>query len=579
MKTRRRRIDRVLSRTVDERDSKAAPPDGSRRLGSTLVDISVLGLPPDVSRALADAFWNQVGMRSEPTLRGYWQNVRTFARFVAETRAVSSLNDIDSVMLVRYIEWLNRQIGHNGTPWRAVTRSSAYYTLRTLLRWLQRCRPHVLGKIVFPQHVFPGKESSKRRLDPLKPDALRAILRACEADIAELRARRDHARQEIASAQAGRERTFKRLGGLLVYIEEHHGGIAPPAMALEARVRRASDALGGYRALEPCLYPRPESLFPYYLAILIHTAGNPEAIAGLLTDCLQPVPLLDDRELLVWSKGRAGRLQRRSFRTMEPFAPPVLVRELIQWTQRLRPHLPSTYRDRLFVAKGHQGVRPLTETLLKKLRDPFIARHHLPPFTLTGLRSSVLTAFYRVSGDLRQAKEIANHAHLSTTVSYVRGPEVESQHRVRVVALQSAFLGHIGGSTTEVDQAGRVDVQQAPCLVPPGTAVSMFGFNCKDPFAGVAPGTRAGELCSHFLGCFTCPNAVITAEPASIARLLQARDHLRTASKYLHPARWEAIYAPLLRMLDEDILTRFSAGEFLAAKPLGATLPPIPELR
>jgi hypothetical protein len=89
---------------------------------------------------------------------------------------------------------------------------------------------------------------------------------------------------------------------------------------------------------EPCLYPRPESLFPYYLAILIHAAGNPDAIARLEVDCLQSIPLLEGRELLIWCKGRAGKLQRRSFRTTEPFEPPALVREIVQWTQRLRPH-------------------------------------------------------------------------------------------------------------------------------------------------------------------------------------------------------------------------------------------------
>lgn len=32
-----------------------------------------------------------------------------------------------------------------------------------------------------------------------------------------------------------------------------------------------------------------------------------------------------------------------------------------------------------------------------------------------------------------------------------------------------------------------------------GTVVSMFGFNCKDAFAGIAPGTRRGELCTQNL--------------------------------------------------------------------------------
>ncbi len=53
------------------------------------------------------------------------------------------------------------------------------------------------------------------------------------------------------------------------------------------------------KQVEPYLYPRTESLLPYYLAILIHTAGNPDPIAELDRDCLQPLPLLDDREALV----------------------------------------------------------------------------------------------------------------------------------------------------------------------------------------------------------------------------------------------------------------------------------------
>jgi hypothetical protein len=218
--------------------------------------------------------------------------------------------------------------------------------------------------------------------------------------------------------------------------------------------------------------------------------------------------------------------------------------------------------------------------LAHDLKNRFITRHHLPHFKLSAIRPSVLTAFYRASGDLRQVKEIANHVHLSTTVGYVQGPEVQSLHRVRVAALQSAFLGHIEQPHANGRKPHETDAKHsAPRSTPPGTAVSMFGFNCRDPFEGIAPGTRAGEICNHFLGCFICPNAVITAEPASLARLLRARDHLRAGSTYLHPARWEAIYAPLLRIIEEDILTRFSAHELAAAAPLRTSSPSLPQLR
>lgn len=217
---------------------------------------------------------------------------------------------------------------------------------------------------------------------------------------------------------------------------------------------------------------------------------------------------------------------------------------------------------------------------MKKFRERFRAQHGLPIFALSAIRPGVLSAFYRASGSLYEVKEIANHVHLSTTEDYVRGPEVRSQNQARVAAIQGTYLGQIQRRHPDAADASRGDLKQAPdSSVPHDAAVSMFGFNCKDPFAGIAPGTRAGKLCMHFLGCFTCPNAVITADPISIARLMQARDHLRAASNYVHAARWEAIYKPQLRILEEDILTRFSARELDGAAPLRARLAPIPELR
>jgi hypothetical protein len=81
------------------------------------------------------------------------------------------------------------------------------------------------------------------------------------------------------------------------------------------------------------------------------------------------------------------------------------------------------------------------------------------------------------------------------------------------------------------------------------------------------------------MGCFTCPNAVIAPDPMSLARLLQARDHLRGAAATLHPARWEGLYAPQLRILEEDILPRFGSRELDASRRLQAQLPPLPDLR
>jgi hypothetical protein len=186
----------------------------------------------------------------------------------------------------------------------------------------------------------------------------------------------------------------------------------------------------------------------------------------------------------------------------------------------------------------------------------------------------VLACFYRFSGDLLRTKAVANHVNVATTVHYVQTPLVHARNRSRIADLQGAFLRHV---ETPLPPSPPATSSKPPS--PRGPAVTMFGFDCKDPLSGTAPGSRSGELCTHFMGCFTCPNAIIPCDPATIARLLQARDHLRAAAVVLHPARWEAVYAPPLRILEEDILPRFGANDLAAGEAQRPLLPPLPELR
>jgi site-specific recombinase XerD len=574
-----RRMNRVLRRPASMRPVKVRIHE-PRRVGRTWIDFSLLVLPADVRDALAQAFWGYIGARSSATLCGYWHHLRIFARFVAETGAVRHLRDVNSETLLRYVEWLNRQRAADGGPWMKGTRHSTYMSLRALIQWLQRCRPGLLEEIEFPCNPFPWKNRDRRRIETIPALQLREILKACERDIETYRALRSNGKQARAATDVCNPESISSLGELLNVIQQRHGGILPPWIDLARPVRQALKRYGGGHHVSLCLYPRAESLLPYYLAILIHTAGNPHAIAELTCECLQSIPLLDDRELLVWRKGRAGVLQRRAFSRTHSLEPPTLVREIIEWTAPLRAYAKAADRQRLFLFRATRGIRAFSpSTVNAVLPGSFLVRHDLQHFSLASIRASVLTAFYRGSGDLRQVKAIANHAQISTTIGYITGPHIGAQNRLRVATLQNAFLGHLEHPTQKVPAPDTILPHVAPSGPAPGRVTSMFGFDCKDPFSGIAPGTRPGELCTYFLGCFTCPNAVVTGDPACLARLLQAREHLRAASYHLHPARWEAVYAPSLRILEEDILTRFSARELAAATPLSATLPPLPELR
>jgi hypothetical protein len=124
MRSRRPHISRVLSRAgpAATDHARGVRADTPRKLGDTVIDFSLLCLPAAVSCALAEAFWNQVGARAEPTVRTYWHHLRIFARFVVQTGAVRDLGDVRSDLLLRYIEWLNQQQSDDGEPWSKGTR-------------------------------------------------------------------------------------------------------------------------------------------------------------------------------------------------------------------------------------------------------------------------------------------------------------------------------------------------------------------------------------------------------------------------------------------------------------------------
>lgn len=575
------RIHRNLSQgsaAAPTHDAEPARIDAPRAVRRTVIDFSSLGVPEDVRLALALAFWGHLEARSPRSIKSSWTWVLTFNRFATESGAVRSLADLERRMLVRYIEWLNAQRRADGAPWAISTRSAAYSALRRLLRWLERCRPDLVSRIDYPFTPFPGRGSDRPPRATPTTRELRAILRACEADIAAVR----EVRASAAAQRAADGDKPGSLGWLLVEVDQRFGGIVPSSLELQRcgnhPLQMAVRRWGGAKQIEPCLYPRAVSLLPYYLAILIHAAGNPEPIAELGRDCLQDVPLLENRQALVWFKARAGRLQRRSFERDAPFEPPALVRDLLAWNERLRPLAPAAQRDRLFIFKGLRTVNAMSTITVHHLLGEFCQRHGLAAFSLASIRPSVLSSFYRASGDLLRTRAVANHASIATTVRYVQTPIVRQQNHARIATLQQAFVERLA-ATPDFSPAQAVAASSSSVAVPPGKTVSMFGFDCTDPLAGTAPGTRRGEVCTSFMGCFTCPNAVIPPQPRTMARLLQARDHLRAAALTLHPARWQAFYAPQLRILEEDILPRFSTRELASAEPLLAQLPPLPDLR
>ena len=250
------------------------------------------------------------------------------------------------------------------------------------------------------------------------------------------------------------------------------------------------------------------------IAIGAQTYANPEALRLLRRDCMSEHLVLDRRVVVSWRKGRSNREQRRSFLRDRSVSAPNLIDRVLAMTERLVPHVPARERSGLFlyasVHGGTRAVRQIPNYLATAHVRRFVERHELRgaaggplPLTLASLRATGLTLAHAAMGyDILKTQALANHATPDTTQRYVDRPTVRTAQVAALGRLQARFVETVrrGGDIEKADEiVGGVVGEHA----------TASGFVCIDPLSGVGEGQRPGRLCTAWLGCFTCPNAVI----------------------------------------------------------------------
>jgi integrase len=561
-------------------------------------------LPGDLGALLVDAFREHYSDLAITTRYVAWMALRRFARFVAQDGLIGSANDLDSGAVGRYVLWLRAADGSGRKPAASRgTSATAFDVLRPLLHWCQRNRPGALpADLDIPYNPFPTKRSDQEPRRRLSSDQLRAILRACYEEIDEVWDRFQYGQEIIRLPNLPpRARHGQGLARWIWRISRVEGGVMPDHAALERhgiKVDTLRAHWGGYRVVSQYFHITIDSLVPFFLAIAIQTAANPDPLRMIKRDCLVPHPLDEHCVIVDWCKPKTGRhlkkAQRRSFDRRRRYAAPNLIEMVLALTDPLVAEAPSGQRDRLFLTRSpfkdgaRRTRRRRTEVIdhstLRKAVDRFIARANaridtwnatqpdnprslIERFTPVLFRGSVATEHYRASaGDVLAAQAILNHASPVTTETYIRSVEATRLQRQTIARLQDLMIAWIsgsGGNTAEQTS----DEQRATVL---------FSHDCLAPFITATDGPA--RLCPRFGGCLTCPGLVIPIDAAHLARILLAIDCLDHAKRRLDPRRWEMLYAPSYRILTGDILRDFPDAMRAEARALAATMPPLPEL-
>jgi hypothetical protein len=565
-------------------------------------DVAELRLPGDLATLLAEAFRAHYTGTAATTRDVAWRALLLFTRFVVEDGRIHTARDLTTEALGRYVVWLGRLRSPTGAPLSRSTRSGRFNLLRPLLAWVKRHRPErIPSDLEFPYNPFPRYRDGQRARTRLPELHLKAILRACYEEIDIAWTRFEQGRAIVASPTL--PPPVLRGEGLARWLWRIHrinNGVVPDTAALEQNgicpgtLRR----YGSLHTIAQYLHLTSDTMVPFYLAIAIQAAANPDPLRCIARDCLVPHPLDEHRVIVDWSKPKTAaklkRTQRRSFDRRRPYAAPNLIEKVLTMSAPLVSCAPPQHRDRLFIVKRLKSGRArlgggvalidiwTLRSAIRRFRRRTNARIKawntahpdrsprppLPNFAPAFFRGSVATEHYMASGgDILVAQAVLNHVDPVTTETYIKGPETRRLQHETIARVQALMLAWIAGNKTDTSEQA-ADPARAPATV-------LFSHDCLNPLVGGASPTR---LCPHYGGCLVCPGLVIPVDAEHLARVLHAKRHLEAARDRLEPARWELLYAPSHRILVNDVLPDFPDELVPLAQRLISALPPLPDL-
>lgn len=530
-------------------------------------DLSKAEIPRQLATELLRALATEFGHTSLETHRQTFRCIRKFIAFLIENQLNESL-PLPASIATDMHRWLA------GSVLAGSTAASHQNAILAVLKWCSRNSHGLLSKRT--NFVVPSFRRQKpKERSSLDEKDVRAILAACYKEIESVESTRSLGDRLLAGKYKNQTDAF--LGTLLADLLVLGAGKIPSQhviyrgkLGLAGRVGNA----GGLTPVRDLLYVSPRSMFPFYLAIICQTGGNPSPIAHLHVDCIKPHPIRSDIEMLVWFKPRALAEQKAEFSKEKQWAAPSLIRRYLALTVDMRKLFAEGRSiDELFIAAPHGGpfkVAVPCAQLMHRMLDNFIVMHSLRPFDFKDLRTYSALAHRQASGTMLAAKRKLNHRHVGTTSGYISPTAVDPEHNQYIHSFQGRLVSMTrqasGEQTTRSDKTGGVD--QIPNE---RAAATIFGFDCADPLGGLGGHSPKGTTCIHFTKCATCPGAIVPVDdPRIVANLLVAKLALDAAKlrsfKEGWVARFDALYQPTLGILEQEILPAISNSVQLKAQ-------------
>ncbi|MGJ9420710.1 hypothetical protein ACHAC9_23605 [Massilia sp. CMS3.1] len=514
------------------------------------LDFENLGISLRIAEVLKESFDALTGQNSQESRRQTWRCLKKFAKFIISDHSESK-PILNNETLAEFRGWLATQ------PLADSTRQSHFNDVKRSLAWIGRNRSDVLP-YAHSLDVAGFYRQEPESATPLSEADTKAILRACYLEIDEIVSRLECGKKILSSNELTQsESDLKRL---LVELLELGAGDIPIQSKLNSRGSGFSNRpvlnLFGLAAVTEMLFLVTKDILPFYVAILIQCAGNPMAIQHMNRDCVKGHPVRTDRRRVTWMKPRANREQLADFASHRPRNAANLIDQLLLLNAGLVERAPRKFKGKLFIARTRHGVSvPCAQTLHNLLKN-FISKNELIDFDFEQCRATNGTLHFEETDDIGVAQRRLNHASPRTTVIYAR--QSLSRRNDRLI---SRFQGLL---ILESENG----VPSTPVILPtanpkrqPRLMSTLFGFDCKDPFAGIAPGSVPGKRCPKFNGCAGCSGSIVVLDDLHVlAKLLMSSKILGETRNRATAEGWRerfnAVYGGMQEIIDNELLPK-----------------------
>lgn len=253
-----------------------------------------------------------------------------------------------------------------------------------------------------------------------------------------------------------------------------------------------------------------------------------------------------------WSKVRAGKvLTLLDHMSQEYSSPSKVARVVRNATKKYRDHCIPSDKDSLFLlnfqnytrAKSKKsGDNELDQNPISRPSDTWFCHHAKKVIgaaansewvgTTKSIRQSILLYDALVGGVLA-VQESAQHQRTTTSTAYSN----KLPMRVKLDIEIRSFLRWMQTlvAVNVDDFASKVGIDEAQFQEHRQEILNSHfgGLHCRDPRAGVQPGTTKGEVCGEISQCMSCPNRrhlFVTTE-SNVVHLLMWNDALVYAYK------------------------------------------------